>query len=127
MNPSPRRIALLLVCLSSWWLAGAFEPARAGAAELALDRAAVLELVEAGMPRRLSVTLPAAGTVTLLPGEPRTLEFGEGVARTRIPFRIRELEWDSELDLTLVPRTDRATGVISLVARSAVASVEALS
>lgn len=90
-----------------------------GAAELALDRAAVTELVAAVLPRPIAVGLAGVGEVTVRLSPPRTVEFRDGGIEADLPVRTTAFDWSGELHVRWEPRVEPIEGAWHLVATEA--------
>ena len=107
-------------CLSFWCcialaaLAGSAEAGR-GAAELALDRGAVLELLTLGLPGPQRLELPAVGAIELSLSAPDTVHLRDGGIEANLGFAIAPLGLEGSLDVRLVPGVDTLSGTVRLV------------
>jgi hypothetical protein len=86
-----------------------------GTAELALDRAAVRELLVVALPPPRVLDLPGAGRATLRLVPPRHVDFRDGGIDLTLDVELVEADWSTSVALRLVPRIDPLTGIVSLV------------
>jgi len=90
-----------------------------GAAELALDRSAVTELLAAAVPERIVVSAPGLGELGIDVGPPSRVEFRDGAVEATFPLRIEGLEWTGPLWVRYRPVVEPKYGTVRLVPAAA--------
>jgi len=115
-NDGERRIALLWLALVLLGAPCAF----GGAAELALDRAAVTDLLAATLPGPIRVEAPGLGELLVHLDPPGEVRFVEGGIEAQVPLRVPALGWTGMLDARYVPEVEPLQGTVRLRAESIV-------
>jgi len=90
-----------------------------GAAELALDRSAVTELLAAAVPESLVVPVPGAGEIGIGVGAPSRVEFRNGAVEATFPLRIEGIGWTAPLWVRYRPEVEPRYGAVRLVPAAA--------
>ena len=103
-------------------LATAGQPAAAGngAAELSLDRGAILGMLEAVLPPPATVSLPGLPELTVRIERPRDLQFTDGGVEATLSVALDELGYTGSLRVRYVPEVLRPEGIVTLRAVSAI-------
>ena len=91
-----------------------------GAAELALDRAAVSDLLAATLTGPIRVEAPGLGELLVHLDPPGEVRFAEGGIEAAVPLRVPALGWAGILDVRFVPEVEPLEGVVRLRAESIV-------
>ncbi|MFQ5767397.1 MAG: hypothetical protein ACE5ID_05375 [Acidobacteriota bacterium] len=91
-----------------------------GAAELSLDRMAVVSLVRAALPDSLQILLPATGELTLKVAPPLSVEFTDGGIEADFMVTIVELDYTGRVHVRYVPELEPLEGEVGLRAETAV-------
>ncbi len=116
------RVCLKFFCASWVAVLACFAPSLAavGAAELTLDRGAVVGLVEAALPGPLELDVPGLGSLTIVVSSPAKLRFTDGAVEAGFDLTVAEIDWTTRIDVRLVPDVERFSGVVRLVPESVV-------
>jgi len=109
MRTIPRTPAILLALLLAVAL-----PANAttGAGELHLDRGAVSALLQANLPSRVGVTIPALGEITLALSLAEPVNFVDGALDAVLGVELVEAASRGRVALRLVPEIDAEAGTL---------------
>jgi hypothetical protein len=94
-------------------------PASAGSGELSLDRAALTEIVRAGIPGPIPIEIPNLGAFHLSLSSPGTIELIGGGIEIPVGFAIAEIGLSGTLRVRYEPSIDPKDGSILLVPRKA--------
>ena len=90
-----------------------------GVAELSLDRAAVLALVEAALPRNLALPVAGTGTVNIELDPPASVDFKDAGIEADLVVRVPVIAWESHVHIRYVASVDAKSGVVRLRAETA--------
>ena len=90
-----------------------------GAAELSLDAASVLAIVQAALPETVTVILPGAGSAEVRITPPATVRFADGGVESDLRLALPVIGWSSRVRVRYVPDVRPDDGIVRLAAESA--------
>ena len=98
-------VGLKFFCASWVAVLACFAPSLAavGAAELTLDRGAVVGLVEAALPGPLELDVPGLGSLTIVVSSPMKLRFTDGAVEAGFDLTVAEIDWTTRIERTTSP------------------------